>query len=131
MDSQDLFTWVEDDDTLLETEEAPLQQLNPSPATGTKPSPEAQGACLQLLKMVQQGSPDVKMSALRTLRRDFHSLEAVIARVEGVQELLSALALDDSTHTSSVDWKSAVWKLLLVILDDMLCVSTRSRLQQC
>lgn len=102
---------------IQETGETPQQQANAVQAT-----PDMQFACAQLLAMVTHGSPDVKMAALRTLRSDFHSQEAVAARSECVRDLLNVLAIDDGLNPSSeiqVDWKSAVWKLLFVILGDM------------
>lgn len=127
MHSEGLFAWapsVEDDalSTLLETGEASVDPLLARGESDARALLQWQAACEQLLEMVKHGSPDVKMSALRTLGRDFNSLEAVVARAERLQELLNALAMDDSLSPSSesqVDWRGAVWKLLLVILADM------------
>lgn len=109
------------ENVLEATENAPVQ----STYISTQPD-----LCEQLLHLIKNGSLHDRMAALTTLKQDFCTLDTFLARTEGVHELLDLLALDameqevtrdlvqldPNTEADQVDWKSAVWELLMLIV---------------
>lgn len=91
---------------------------------------EQQSKCQQLLDIIQSGSPSDRMAALTVLKQDSNTLSCFLARTKAIHELVDVLASDSleqqatcdlvqlnpSSEADQLDWKGAVWELLMLIL---------------
>lgn len=85
-------------------------------------NPELRCSNEQLLEMVKTGSASDKMADLITLKEDvgLEKLKLFLERTDGLSSLLDVLGDEPAavagTEDNQLDWRSALWELLLFVL---------------